>query len=75
MSTTPLTTDADHGVRLSNRTSTNAHRKGSETDSRAAAEPHDARTRAALKRLGEFLASGEPPRPDAPRGTYLNITL
>lgn len=35
----------------------------------------DARTRAALDRLGSFLASGAAPRPDAPRGTYLNITV
>ena len=33
------------------------------------------RTQAALDRLAGFLASGNPPRQDAPRGTYLNITV
>jgi hypothetical protein len=36
---------------------------------------NEADTRLQLERLSRFLASGAPPRQDAPRGTYLNIVI
>jgi hypothetical protein len=44
---------------------------------RSAADRRDdaATLRAALDRLDQFLKSGTPPRPDAPKGFYLNIVV
>lgn len=44
-------------------------------ESGGAGRQTDAHTQTALDRLGSFLASGVPPQEDAPRGSYLNITV
>lgn len=75
MGTTPLSSDLARGLRLFDRQPPrSAHGEG-ESLRGSAGDDADPRLRAALKRLDRFLASGEPPRANAPRGTYLNITL
>ena len=47
----------------------------SASESAIRATPDAATLRAALDRLDQFLKSGTPPRPDAPKGFYLNIVV
>ncbi len=75
MDTSPLSSDLTQGPRPYHRQPPRGARGDGETFPRPTADDADPRLRAALKRLDRFLASGEPPRADAPRGTYLNITL
>lgn len=44
-------------------------------DAGGAGSSHSRQTEAAIKRLEKLLNQGQRPRQDAPRGSYLNITV